>query len=94
MLFCVPLRQQPHASSAEDVERCLFVFVLRDVSSSEAKERLEVVTGLRWFLRQGGDTWENHQNTHILAQLGQTKQNTNYNANTEITDLFNAMKTR
>lgn len=56
MLLCLPLWQQPHASSTEDVERRLLVLVLWDVSSREAEERVEVVTGLRWGLGQGGDT--------------------------------------
>lgn len=51
-----PLRQQPHASRAEDVERRLFVFVPRDVSGGEAEQRLQVEAGLRRRLRQGGDS--------------------------------------
>lgn len=56
MVFCLPLRQQPHASSTEDVEWSLFVFVLWDMSSSKAEERVEVVTGLRWCGCQSGDS--------------------------------------
>lgn len=55
-MLCLPLGQQPHAGSTQDVERRLFVFVLRDVSGGEAEERVEVVAGLSWCLRQGGDT--------------------------------------
>lgn len=51
----LPLRQQPHARRAEDVQRRLFVFALRDVSGGEAQERMEVVAGLRRRLRQRGD---------------------------------------
>ncbi len=63
VLLYLPFRQQPHAGSTEDVERCLFVFVLRNVSSSEAEERMEVVAGLCWCFCQGGDSWENHKKT-------------------------------
>lgn len=52
----VPLRQQPHAGGAEDVQRRLFVFVSGDVSSGEAEQRLEVVAGLSRRLRQHRDS--------------------------------------
>ena len=77
-LLCLPLGQQPHAGSTQDVERRLFVFVLRDVSGGEAEERVEVVAGLSWCLRQGGDTW-NHQNTHFSTIKVQKNKKQNYN---------------
>ncbi|KAF3852772.1 hypothetical protein F7725_006127 [Dissostichus mawsoni] len=48
-------RNQPHAGGAQDVERRLFVFVPRDVSSSEAQQRVEVITGPSGRGGQGGD---------------------------------------
>lgn len=51
-----PLRQQPHAGGAEDVQRRLLVLLLRDVIGGEAEEGLQVVAGLGRRLGQGGDT--------------------------------------
>lgn len=52
----LPLRQQPHAGGAEDVERRLLVLAARHVGGGEVEERVEVVAGLRRRRRQRGDT--------------------------------------
>lgn len=69
----VPVRKQPHPSRTQDVERRFFVFALWDVSSSEAEEGLQVVTGLSGDVCQGRDTWEkniyNHQQRRAGIQL-------------------------
>lgn len=67
-----PLWQEPHSRCAQDVERRLLVFVLWDMSSSKAQERMEVVAGLPRLLRQSGDTCE-HTHTHVPVRQ-RTKQ--------------------
>lgn len=54
-----PLRQDPHASSAQDVERSLLVLGAWDVLGSEAQQGQDVITDL---VRRAGklrNSWEN-----------------------------------
>lgn len=64
--WSLPLRQQPHASSAEDVERRLFMFACRNMSSSKAEERLQVIAGLCWCVCQSGNAWRKTKSKHSL----------------------------
>lgn len=43
-----PFRQDSHSRSAQDIERRFLVLVFRDVLSSEAQQRADVVAGLVW----------------------------------------------
>lgn len=52
-----PLRQQPHARRAQDVEGRLPVLGRGDVGGGKAQEGVQVVAGLGGAVCQRGDTW-------------------------------------
>ncbi len=54
-----PFRQDSHSCGAQDVERRFLVLVLRDVLSSKAQQRADVVAGLVWCGCILWNTWTN-----------------------------------
>ena len=64
----LPVRQQPHASRAEDVEGGLLVLDPGYMGCGEVEQRLEIDVGFLRCLGQGGDTCR-QQHTWVVKNL-------------------------